>query len=148
MKYSNFLIFCQNRNSGPLYTKKNFPKKSKKFFIFAEIEIFIYFFYLFFFLKFTFKQKSIKYFNIDLKQKYLRNSFIYLSKTHRLVFCHFRIIFLMFNQALFIRLQDYFYIVCNLIFLLFLPSRKISISFTMLTLVFLFFLFFRCVLYI
>ena len=60
MKYSNFLIFCQNRNSGPLYTKKNFPKKSKKFFIFAEIEIFIYFFYFIFFFVIYFKTKICK----------------------------------------------------------------------------------------
>ena len=60
MKYSNFLIFCQNRNSGPLYTKKNFPKKSKKFFIFAEIEIFIYFFYFIFFLEIYIQTKIYK----------------------------------------------------------------------------------------
>ena len=60
MKYSNFLIFCQNRNSGPLYTKKNFPKKSKNFFIFAEIEIFIYFFYFIFFLEIYIQTKIYK----------------------------------------------------------------------------------------
>ena len=47
MKYSNFFIFCQNRNSGPFYTKKISQKNLNFFFIFAETKIFNFFFFFF-----------------------------------------------------------------------------------------------------